>query len=84
MLNDEANLLLTISLDEDDPYTVIVSGLDGIVERIYVGPRPTLASEQGVDRTFPTPAEANDLVADGVRKVLDQAWANASGEPVQR
>lgn len=74
MLSDEANLLLTISLDEDDPYTVIVSGLDGIVERVDVGPHPT----------FPTPAEANDLVADAVRKVLDQAWANASGEPVQR
>lgn len=34
--------------------------------------------------TWPSPAEANDRIADAVRTVLDKAWESATGEPVER
>jgi hypothetical protein len=67
---------VTINMDPDDDYAMIVkhAKFDGIEERVDLGPNPT----------WPTPAEATDLVVEAVRRCLDKAWEAASGEPVTR
>lgn len=67
---------LTVSFDPEDDYTAVVTSAeyDDIEERVDLSPTPA----------WPSPSEANDAIAEAVRRVLDRAWEAASGEPVIR
>ena len=70
-------MLLTVEFNADDLHNITVlhnQSLARPTEQVYLGPDPT----------WPSPSEANDLIADAVRRVLDAAWENATGEKMER
>lgn len=73
---------ITITEDPDDFYGVVVEfhdrtngeNIPSLTERVDLSPEPT----------WLTPIEANDRLADAVRKVLDNSWAFYTGERLTR
>lgn len=67
-----------------DPLIVIdVEGYDATIQH-QIFPGAIEVVDLGPNPTWPSPREANDLIVDGVRKVLDEAWYLATGERLDR
>lgn len=75
MTNDTT--MITIQwIDDDDPYTATVAYMGPITvqRKVDLGPNPT----------WPSPSEANSMLAEAVREVLDEAWEALTGTPIDR
>lgn len=70
--------LVNIYQPADDVYDVVVehADQDQFPGQVHVDLSPV--------PTWPSPSECNDLIANAVRKVLDDAWLSATGEPIER
>lgn len=81
--DDQFNRVILISIDPDNPdYGVLVTaprspyfaGDEPIVKKVNMGPNPT----------WPTAAEAHEMIGEAVRDLLDVLWEHSTGDRIER
>lgn len=81
--DDESNRVILISIDPDNPdYGVVITAPRS---PYWAGDAaPSIKINMGPNPTWPTAAESHQMIADGVRDLLDTMWEFNTGEKIER